>query len=104
MEQFFLQFFGLMEAISNFIVGISHEDIGFISTVFLALCSLPLFIQTVKQGHCKNISGWFLSAWFIGDATGVIYVIPLGKIPLIANYVFNFIMVSTMLIYKIRKG
>ena len=104
MENFLIQFFGLLEGIQNMILSITHQDLGFISTVFLGLCSFPLFWGTIKAGHCKNISGWFISAWWIGDMTGIAYIIPLNEMPLLLNYGANSIMASTMLVYKIRKG
>ena len=104
MESFIVQFFGLMESIKNVLLDITHNDIGFISTIFLGLCSLPLFIKTIQDGHCKGVSGVFITLWFLGDITGVAYVVPLGKLPLIINYGLNTIMATTILIYKIRKG
>ena len=104
MEQFMIQFFGFFEMLQNFFLGLTRQDLGFISTVFLGLCSFPLFWGTIKAGHCKNISGWFITAWFIGDMTGIAYILPLQEVPLLLNYGVNSIMATTMLVYKIRRG
>ena len=101
---FMLSFFGLMETIWNMILNISREDIGYISTLCLGLCSFPLFWKTIQEGHCKGMPFLFILAWFIGDMTGIYYILPLGKIPLYLNYGANTIMAGTMLIFKIRKG
>lgn len=104
MESFIIQFFGIMESIKNALMGITHEDIGFLSTICLGLCSLPLFLKTIKEGHCKGVSGYFVLFLFLGYILGTAYVIPLAKIPLIINFVINSIIATTILIYKIRKG
>ena len=78
------------------------ETFGLISTICLGLCSFPLLWKTIKDGHCKGISGLFILMWWVGDITGSFYVIPLGKLPLTANYLFNTFMATTMLFYKIR--
>ena len=104
MEGFILQFFGLMESIKNVLVGITHEEIGYISTVCLGLCAVPLLYKTIKDGHCKGVSGLFIFFWLIGEILGTVYVVPLAKLPLIINYGFNVITVSIIFIYKIRKG
>jgi len=93
-----------MESIKNVIMNISHTDMGYISAVCLGLCSLPLVVKTVREGHCKGVSGWFLTMWFIGEAFGVTYVVQLGDFPLMLNYIFNTIVVLIILIYKIRNG
>ena len=104
MESFMLSFFGFFAAIQQMILGLTHEDIGYISTICLGVCSLPLFIKTIRDGHCRGVSGIFIVLWFIGDCTGIFYVYSLGKLPLILNYSFNTIMATTILIFKIRKG
>jgi len=80
------------------------EYLGFISALFLGVCAIPLFWKTIKEGHCKGLSALFLWCWFIGEFLGSIYVMYLGDLPLILNYVFNTIMTATILSYKIRRG
>ena len=104
MENFMLQFFGILEMIQNFLLNITREDIGYISTICLGLCSFPLVVKTIRDGHCKGLSFLALLLWLIGEVTGVIYVIPLGKLPLLINYMFNTINVAIIFVYKIRKG
>lgn len=80
------------------------EYIGYISSLFLGLCSFPLFWKTIRDGHCKGMPALFIIAWFIGDILGCVYILPMGKLPLYLNYGFNTMMAGTMLYYKIRRG
>lgn len=103
-EKIILNIFSVAEAIQERILAFSMEDVGYTSTILLALCSLPLFIKTIRDGHCRGISALFLWMWFLGEVFGIIYVLPLGKMPLILNYAVNTVLTLVILIYKIRKG
>ena len=104
MEKFLLHFFGTLESVWNMLTSISHSDLGFISTFLLTVCSFQLLWRTFRDGHCKAIPGWFIITWWLGDVTGIIYVVPSQDVPLILNYGLNFIAASTMLVYKIKRG
>lgn len=103
-EQLIIHFFGFFESVYNILLNISNEDIGYISTFFLAICSAPLFIKTIKDGHCKGVSGAFIICWFLGDILGSYYVTVAEDLPLILNYYLNTIFSTTILFYKIRRG
>lgn len=38
--------------------------------------------------------------WFFGEILTFIYVLPTGKVPLLANYVTNFVMLLVIMFYK----
>ena len=99
-----LSFFGTMESIWNLILSVDRTDVGYISTFFLAICSFPLLMKTINDKHCKGVSGWFILCWWLGDATGLVYLYDTQQMPLLLNYGLNSIMATSMLIYKIRKG
>lgn len=104
MEKFLLHFFGTFESIWNMILNISMNDIGYISTFFLAICSAPLFIKTIKDGHCRNLPWLFILCWWLGDITGSIYVTHREDLPLIINYYLNTVFSTVVLSYKVRNG
>lgn len=75
------------------------ELIGYIGSIFLTINAVPELIRTIKDKRCHI--GWpMLVLWFIGEVFMTIYAISLRNIPLIMNYVFNFIIVIVMLGYK----
>jgi len=78
------------------------NELGYISTICLGLCSIPLLFKTIKDGHCKGISSSFLFLWTVGELAGLIYVIPMKDIPLISNFLFNTIATGILVGYKIR--
>lgn len=79
----------------------SIELIGWTSSIFLAICSFPQMLLSLKQGHSKGLSWWFLILWSVGELFGLIYVLPLGKLPLILNYFANVVFMSVIMKYKI---
>ena len=77
------------------------ELIGYIGSVFLTINAVPELIRTINDQRCHI--GWpMLVLWFIGEVFMTIYALSLGNMPLILNYVFNFIVVIIMLGYKIH--
>ena len=104
MNNFFLHFFGLFENMQNFILNISRDDLGWLSAIFLTLCSVPQLWKTIKDGHCKGLSAWFVGLWVIGEWFGLIYLLPTNQYPLIFNYFMNAVVVSIIMVYKIRRG
>jgi len=65
------------------------EIVAWMSCILLALCAVPQAIHSLKEGHADGISLVFLWAWFLGEILGAVYVIYLGNIPLIFNYLAN---------------
>lgn len=79
----------------------TYEWIGLIGSLLLSVAGIPEVVRTIKDNKCHL--GWnFLSIWFGGEIFMLIYVIPMGDIPLLLNYVFNFFVVTIMLGYKIK--
>lgn len=77
------------------------ELIGYIGSIFLTINAIPELIRTINDGRCHI--GWpMLVLWFIGEVFMTIYAISLSNMPLILNYVFNFVVVVVMLFYKGR--
>jgi len=79
------------------------EVIGWTGNILLSLCGLPLAIQSIRQGHSKGISWWFLGMWGIGELLTLIYIAPMNSLPLIVNYSLNTIFISIIIYYK-HKG
>lgn len=77
------------------------ETIGYIGSIFLTINAIPEVIRTIKDGRCHI--GWpMLLLWFLGEIFMTIYAIMLWNIPLMMNYIFNFVVVVIMLGYKVR--
>jgi uncharacterized protein with PQ loop repeat len=77
------------------------EMIGYIGSLFLTVNAVPELIRTIKDKRCHI--GWpMLLLWFVGEVFMTIYAVLLGNIPLMMNYIFNFIVVIVMLGYKVR--
>ena len=80
------------------------EAIGWISSLSLAICAWPQIYTTWKTGTTDGISVGFLVCWFLGEVTGLIYLIGFDTIslPLLANYTANTLGVGYLLWKKIR--
>ena len=80
------------------------EIIGWIGSMMFAFCALPQCIMVCKQKHADGLSWGFLSMWAIGEVLCFIYVAmqPMMQIPLLANYVINFMMLEAIIWYKIK--
>jgi len=73
--------------------------IGYLSALFLTVCGIPDVYIGIKTG-IVNISNTLLYLWIIGEALGLIYVIPLKKTPLILNYSLNVVIISLLILLK----
>lgn len=76
------------------------ELIGWISSLCLACCGIPLAWDSLINKHSSGISKKFLWLWFVGEVAGVIYCVYLGSYPLIFNYGFNILLISPVLYYS----
>lgn len=76
-----------------------HKTIGYISTICLVLCGLPELYDGIKTGQV-GASWGLLGLWFAGEVFGLLYTIPLKKIPLILNYALNTFIVGAVLCVK----
>jgi uncharacterized protein with PQ loop repeat len=80
----------------------STETFGYIGSIFLTINAVPELFRTIRDGRCHI--GWpMLVLWFLGEIFTTTYVVVLRDIPLMINYLFNFVVVSIMLTYKIRQ-
>ena len=75
--------------------------IGWFGSVILAFSSLPQMIKVVREGNAHGLSPTFLLAWLIGEILCLIYVLPSGNWPLIANYSVNLLILLVIGYYKI---
>jgi len=77
------------------------ETIGYIGSIFLTINAIPELFRTITDKRCHI--GWpMLLLWFIGEIFMTTYAIMLWNIPLMMNYIFNFIVVVVMLAYKMK--
>lgn len=77
------------------------ELIGYIGSIFLTVNAVPELIRTIQDRRC-HIGWYMLVLWFLGECFMIVYTINLKNVPLLLNYGFNFVIVVTMLFYKIR--
>jgi hypothetical protein len=78
------------------------EILGYLGAIFLGVCAFPEMIRTIKDGRCHL--GWpFLMMWYLGEVFMFIYIIPLRDMPLFFNYAFNILILSVMVVYKIKQ-
>ena len=79
------------------------ELIGWIGSMLFAFCALPQCIMVCKQKHAQGLSWGFLLMWMMGEVLCFFYVAlqPMIQVPLLANYVLNFIMLIIIIAYKI---
>lgn len=75
--------------------------IGWIGGICLAICSVPELYDSMQKGYNAS-SSWFLGLWITGEICLLIYVAPKKEYPLIFNYLFNIILISGLIYYKMR--
>ena len=80
------------------------ELIGWIGSTLFALCALPQVIMVWKQKHARGLSWGFLNMWLWGEILCFCYVAsqPTLQIPLLANYVLNFILLLVIFYFKLK--
>lgn len=80
------------------------ELIGWVGSLLFAFCALPQTIMVWKQKHANGLSWGFLNMWALGEILCFIYVAsqPVLQVPLLANYVLNFIMLMIIFYYKLN--
>lgn len=76
------------------------EIIGWIGSIFLALCSVPLAWESYKQKHSDGISNAFLTMWLVGELLTAAYVLPKQDYPLLLNYGLNIVCLIVVVRYK----
>ena len=79
------------------------DSFGWIGSILLAICGLPMLIKSYKEGHAEGVSLLFLLAWWLGEVLLLVFVIGKFKgIILILNYSANVLLVTGILYYKFR--
>ena len=77
------------------------QIIGYLGGAFLTICGIPEVIRTIKDDRCHL--GWpFLALWYSGEIFMLIYSLILWDYPLMMNYIFNFIVVSVLVFFKVK--
>jgi uncharacterized protein with PQ loop repeat len=76
------------------------EWVGFVGSFLLAGCAIPQLLKSIKTKRVDDFSGLFLSTWFIGEILMLVYILltpNLFSIPLVINYLLNFIIVGILI-------
>jgi uncharacterized protein with PQ loop repeat len=76
------------------------ELTGWIGSIAFALSAAPQALKSIQDGHSNGIAGGMLALWFVGEIASLIYIWPKRHIPLITNYILNFIFISIILWFK----
>lgn len=71
-------------------------------STLLSFCAFPQVVRCCLQGHAHGISWTFLLMWLIGEIFLLIYMLPKGDIPLIANYLLNIVFLAIIIRYKVK--
>lgn len=77
------------------------EWLGWTSSILLAVCAIPQAIRSLRQGNSDGIDWYFLLLWFSGEVLGLFYVLTLGSLPLVINYVANLVCTLVILRFKL---
>ena len=77
------------------------ETVGWVGGMSLAMCVIPQALQCWKQKHARGISAPMLWMWGLGEICMIIYVTPMGILPLILNYLVNFCLMLVIAWFKV---
>lgn len=77
------------------------ELTGWIGSIAFALSAAPQALKSIQDGHSDGIAGGMLTLWCIGEICSLVYVWPKKHVPLIANYILNFIFLCVIIYYKL---
>lgn len=82
---------------------LSGKLLGWAGAGVFAFCAVPQVVQTLKEGHARNLNSLFLWMWLWGAilcAAGSI--LDVGVVPwLLFNYSMNLLCVVILLRYKL---
>lgn len=76
------------------------ELIGWLGSLFLSICGIPMAVKSWRDKHSDGVSHLFLWFWFLGEVLLLIYVLPKLDYPLIMNFAVNIISVLVIIRYK----
>lgn len=74
---------------------------GWLSALFLGACGLPQAWKSWKEGHARGMSAWFLVLWTTGEILLVWHTVLVKDWPVTANAVFNLLVMSVIIKYKV---
>lgn len=74
--------------------------IAYIGNILLAICGLPMAVEAVRKGY-NTTNLLFLLLWLSGEVLTLIYVISLGDIPLLLNYIPNIVFLLIIIKYRL---
>ena len=77
------------------------ELLGWVSSVCLVVCGVPLAYAAIRSKSTGDISPLFILLWTVGEVAGLVYV--WGDGPLTLNYGVN-LLVCAVLCYYLFKG
>lgn len=76
--------------------------IGWVGSICFAICALPQALQSYQQKNSNGISWGFLLLWLVGEILTLAYVVlTTAQLPLITNYVLNFIFLIVIIWFKV---
>jgi hypothetical protein len=77
--------------------------VGWLGAFALAVCSFPLLVRTVADGHARGVSLAFLLLWWVGEVLMLEHVrrSPARSVPLMVNYATNVAIVGVILFYRL---
>lgn len=79
------------------------DSFGWIGTILITLCGIPMFWKAHSEGHARGYSIWYLLMLWVGLICMLIF--SLGKfkgIIIVLNFAANLAAVSGVLYYKLR--
>lgn len=90
----------------NFFDMVYNEIIGWIGSIFFAICALPQAIHTFRTKKSDDLSEMFLWFWFLGEVFTLSYILYADIVnktyhfPLYFNYIFNLILLFYLIYAK----
>lgn len=81
----------------------SLTAIGYLASMCLIVCGIPLAIESYKTKQSRVNPG-FLFLWYAGELLGSVYAIGLLNGPMMLNYLFNLAILSVVVYYYINPG
>lgn len=77
--------------------------LGWIGSILLATCSIPELIKALKERKC-DLSWTFLLMWYFGEVFVFIPVLlQIDSAFLLANYALNVIVLSILILIKLKR-
>lgn len=83
----------------------TYEAIGMLSMILLAMCGIPLLLESYSKGFVP-VSMTFLLVWYLGEIGGLVYAIEKHQrvriIPFLFNYGLNVIILTILVWWKLN--